>query len=416
MELTPYSKDGLRPLSRFHAEEMLYEYAQGSLDPLRTQALEEYLKTDSELQTELVRIRKGLGYLEGLTDFRASAESLDRIRASTSFSDRVVEKLRMDDWPPGLKLGLESIAVVSVIFVIAIAVPWNSLFEVIQDETGSVTLAEIRREFKGSAPETSNDTLMELVKGVVFDDEGVPESAFPSPQKTVDQLANVPQMAVNPPANTAPAKTDLKATTPATKTGEKPETDKVIGRTASSEAPAIVQVPPTTPQATLPAPPVVVAAQPSAGGPGPSAAAAPTTATEADPPAMDAPVAPTSAIATATATGKAAKPAAPHDPILYQGYLYRGQLKVTNVVATTPKLVEFITTLGGRKAGQVPVGWQKGQGSYFHFTIPEAKYEELETFFREYGTLVIAKERHERIMPEGIIRLIIEVEEKNAAQ
>lgn len=359
MELTPYSKGGLRPLSRFHAEELLYEYAQGTLDSNRTQALEEYLRSDVELQRELARIRRGLGYLDELSGFRTSTESLERIRVSTSFTDRLNDKLRTENWPAGLKLGLESIAVVSVIFVIAIAVPWNSLFEVIQDETSSVTLAEVRRENRTDAPETTDETLMEIVKDFVFDDEGVPESALQSPQKTVEQIADVPQVAANT-AMLIAAKPAVAPVLPTTTVpgSAAPGADVAQKRSSSSEK---------------------IAAQ------GKAAAAA---------------------------VAEAAAPR-PQDPILNQGYLYRGRLKVTNVEAVTAKLVEYVKTQGGRKAGQVDLGWQKGQGSYFHFTIPEAKYEELEQFFREYGTLVISKERHPKAMPEGIVRLIVEVDEKN---
>ena len=95
-----------------------------------------------------------------------------------------------------------------------------------------------------------------------------------------------------------------------------------------------------------------------------------------------------------------------------QGFLYRGTVSVTNVEAVTPKLVEFIDSIGGRKAGEVELGWKKGDGSYFHFTIPQAKFESLVEIFKEYGTLKISKEPHPRVMPDGIIRLIITVDEK----
>jgi hypothetical protein len=96
-----------------------------------------------------------------------------------------------------------------------------------------------------------------------------------------------------------------------------------------------------------------------------------------------------------------------------QGELLRGEISITNVPAVTPKLVEKILEMGGRKAGQVELGWSKnGDSSYFHFTMPESRYEELKALLAEYGTLKIKKEKHERIMPEGILRLIITVDEK----
>jgi hypothetical protein len=94
------------------------------------------------------------------------------------------------------------------------------------------------------------------------------------------------------------------------------------------------------------------------------------------------------------------------------GFLYRGELVLVNPQAVAPKLAEKIGELGGRKAGEVELGWNRGSGSYFHFTIPENKYEELLDILDEYGQLKIHKERHGRIMPKGIIRLIITAEDK----
>lgn len=94
------------------------------------------------------------------------------------------------------------------------------------------------------------------------------------------------------------------------------------------------------------------------------------------------------------------------------GVLFRGTISVTNIQAVTPKLVEKVQELGGRKAGQVELGWFKGDSSYFHFTMPESRYQELQDYFKEYGFLSIQQEAHERVMPEGIRRIIITVYEK----
>ena len=94
------------------------------------------------------------------------------------------------------------------------------------------------------------------------------------------------------------------------------------------------------------------------------------------------------------------------------GFLYRAQFKVTNLEVVTAKSIEAIGELGGRKAGQVPLGWRKGSGSYFHFTIPESKISALKEFLGQFGDLQLEKEKHERAMPEGIARIIIQMEEK----
>ncbi len=96
------------------------------------------------------------------------------------------------------------------------------------------------------------------------------------------------------------------------------------------------------------------------------------------------------------------------------GFLFRGVLKVTNAAAISPKITDKIVELGGRKAGEVELGWKKTESAYYyHFTLPEAKYDDLNRFLSEYSTTQISKEIHPRVMPDGIVRLIIQVEEKH---
>lgn len=98
-----------------------------------------------------------------------------------------------------------------------------------------------------------------------------------------------------------------------------------------------------------------------------------------------------------------------------EGFLFRGDLAVTNLEAIGPKLKDKIMDLGGRKAGEVELGWRKSpQTAYFHFTIPEAKYSELISFLSVYGSAKLVKEKHPRVMPDGIIRVIITVNEANS--
>lgn len=94
------------------------------------------------------------------------------------------------------------------------------------------------------------------------------------------------------------------------------------------------------------------------------------------------------------------------------GFLYRGDIAVTNLAVVGPKITEKIVELGGRKAGGVGLGWQKTSTSmYYHFTIPEAKYQELSNYLATYGKARIGKEKHPRVMPDGIVRLILTVDE-----
>lgn len=95
------------------------------------------------------------------------------------------------------------------------------------------------------------------------------------------------------------------------------------------------------------------------------------------------------------------------------GFIYRGQFNITNVAMIAPKIKEKIDEMGGRKAGEVEIGWLKSPNVYyFHLTIPEAKLAELQAMLKEYSPNQLKKEVHPRVMPDGIIRLLFTLEEK----
>ncbi len=94
------------------------------------------------------------------------------------------------------------------------------------------------------------------------------------------------------------------------------------------------------------------------------------------------------------------------------GFVFRGTLSIVNVEAGTTKLKDKIVELGGRKAGEVELGWRRNEGDYyFHFTIPESKLETLQEYFKTLGAIKLSKDPHPRIMPDGILRMIITTEE-----
>lgn len=103
-----------------------------------------------------------------------------------------------------------------------------------------------------------------------------------------------------------------------------------------------------------------------------------------------------------------------------EGYLYRLFMKLPNLDVVTIQIVEQIKTMGGEKAGEVPLGWRRSQpshdgqgevrGSYFHFTLPEENLEPLFARLKSYGALEVNKESHPRVMPEGTERFILWIE------
>lgn len=121
---------------------------------------------------------------------------------------------------------------------------------------------------------------------------------------------------------------------------------------------------------------------------------------------------PTSSAATQTKVDSGAVASAVAN--LDTGYVYRGTVRIASLEVNGVKITEYIKSLGGRKAGDVELGWRKGpKVMYYHFTIPEGKYEELKKFMENFGRTNISKDKHPRKMPQGILRLIVEVEESS---
>lgn len=141
----------------------------------------------------------------------------------------------------------------------------------------------------------------------------------------------------------------------------------------------------------------------------PAVAASPAPAVKASPVASPAPVAKAD---TKPKAEPIAEPAGTAVAGIGGGFLYRGEIAVTNLNTTGAKITDKINELGGRKAGAVELGWKKTPNSmYYHFTIPEARYQDLLNFLGTHGKPQLSKEKHPRIMPDGIIRLILTVDE-----
>ena len=96
-----------------------------------------------------------------------------------------------------------------------------------------------------------------------------------------------------------------------------------------------------------------------------------------------------------------------------QGGLYRGVLIVTDLNEVNSKIKDKVVEIGGKKAGEVELGWIKSQGlAYYHFTVPENNVDTVKSFLSQFGSLQIQFENHPRLLPPGIKRMIIEVKER----
>ncbi len=294
LEQIHFFKKGHRKLSPLFAQYLAYDYSAQKLDSQRQAAFEQELLTSTELQLNLQKLQIAKAYLDQLSRMQVSEDLAEHFRSPRGYLRLLIQKIKWDEWPDGLKLGLESLFVIVGVLFVSLLVPWNRVLEMKWSKQDFIVLSEFNRPLQTALPEVPT-AAQEPLK--FPDDESkkeIPDAGAPPDKDTVMAVAEL-----------------------------------------NSE----------------------------------------------------------------TATEK-------------KGFLYRGQMVVTNLEAVSPKFVEKISELGGRKAGDVPLGWIKPSGSYFHFTIPETKYPSLLEFAKDFGGIKIQKEKHERQMPTGIIRIILEIKDK----
>lgn len=296
------SKKGERHISPFVGQELLYDYVSLKLDSERKKAIEELLKNSREAQDEIRKLNNALTYLSFISETKVSDLLVEQVKTPVSYFQAFLFKIRFQQWPPGVRLALESLLVVLCIVIISFSMPWHKLSNLDLFHSQEVTLFQVENKF---------------------------------------EVNDEPEIATNPKGNDA----------------------AVTFSDENENASALV----TTPVAVPEKPKVAV-----------QVPAKKTEVTE----------------------------------FKTTGFLMRGSISVVNLKVTSEKFVQKINELGGRKAGEVELGWKKGNGTYFHFTMPENKYQDLQTYLAKYGNLKIQKEKHDRIMPEGIIRLIITVDER----
>lgn len=345
-----YSKKGQRKVSEFIGQELLYDYITSKLDPERSVAVEEFVKKSREAQNDIQKINNGMSYLEHLSDTQVAQSIIDQVKAPSSFFHVLLQKLQFDEWPSGVKMGLEVFVVAVGVISISMVIPWHKLTQFQFDRQKEVILAEVSK---------SHDSNKEIEQNGQKEDES---------QKFMDEA----------PVGTSNTQTATQAIAQ-TKTQTNVQSNVQLGSKVNTQLNLQKK---NESKDSIPKPAVVETKA---------------SATSKDDTGK------TESVLVAASEKKSEKK---------QGFLYRGKIQVTNLVATTPKFVEKITELGGRKAGEVSLGWKKDAGTYFHFTIPESKYQSLLDFSKDYGKLILQKEKHERVMPDGIIRIIFTIEEK----
>lgn len=339
-----------RKLTPFLAHEMLFDFATDQLDPDRHRAVEDFVSQDKESQQLLEAIRHGIFYADSLKAIEIKEEIVQELNHAENLRSLMHRALRWSEWPDSLRWSIIALFISACTAGIVVIVPWTTvpLFTTtLSGRSSSVEIARVDTKRKGG------------------------DEAGTSSSMTQEDLAQNDHVA------------------PQESSGDEEFADEASGANVAKPTPVVIaHQTPIAPKPTLApvaTPMAVAAAQMTAPKP-PTQPPPATTAASAVP-------------ATAAASSKSSR-----------SFVYRAFMTLGDLENVAPKITQQIKELGAEKAGEVELGWRRGTGRYYHFSMPDANEQKLLETLRAYGPVRISKDPHPRVMPEGQVRFILWIE------
>jgi hypothetical protein len=373
---TPSEEKRKRPMTPFLAQEMLYDLIAGNLSDLEKSSVERVLEQNRETKAELEALKRGLDYCESLHKIQTTPYLVRHVQDSQFEWKKVLGHFNLKTWPAPLRWGFEAVAVSFIVGIIGISVPWNKIRDwnkssgpssyVITQTKIPNTNAEVAKFF-GKMPRNEEET-------------DLPGDIMPANKQEKQAMEKKPEPEIAAPA--VPSLNQLPKVEP-----PKPPT-VVYGPVP----PPVVANPPPTP-----AKPIAKAAPPPAENLPIEDLSEPKSDPDLAQPNGD-PFSDPNAVEESSMSSR--------DEEL-KGWVYRGFVNSLDVGTSAEAITQKIQALGGEKAGEVELGWKRGKGRYYHFTVPQSNYAQLMSFLKTFGPVRIYRDRHRRVMPETEIRFIL---------
>ncbi|MBX3020342.1 MAG: hypothetical protein KF799_01590 [Bdellovibrionales bacterium] len=383
-------------MTRFLCQELLYEYASGTLDEHRRRDMEEYLSTCRDSQRELENLKKGLAYAQSVNSIHVTDSLLHGLEGFEPAWKKRLQSLTLWSFQRGWRMLPYTFMTLAIVLGLYVTKPWQ------QDTHRDLILAEQdHKEVAHPEGPLASPQVAQATDKVTAPAEGPP----PLAHNSVTAVTEAEKPAVVPPVSTEKE--------PETSFSPTQAIEQALN-TMASFVPFFGR-PSVTAPTPKPVPTAAFVTPPSP--PPPTPATAPAEAVKvAD---AKTPIHDLSREFTVKEPRKRKVDEASADdekkdlgPGSGKGAILRGQIEVDSFDSTWPAVRDKIVSLGGRAAGNVELGWlRRSDESYFHFSLPESNYTELQSFLKTFGPVRISKERHPRVMPEGQIRIILTVKD-----
>ncbi len=371
-----------RQLTPFLCQQMLYEYATNRLDPERMADMDAFLATDPTSQRELTAVRQGLQYAEQLAHVELAPQLAERFDGAENFLSFIYRAFEWDEWPETLRWSVSALTISVLVAGIVTVIPWKKIPRFSRQQKTSVELAQIPAATKPD-PTVAEADLPDLHEDAAAADAQIAAneetetsgdehddgSGFVQPVPPDVEATLLPPGGAVITGKQIPTTGNVAVTQPRASSGP---TNNVINEITSDTVQGYID-----------------GAAPGPIKPGPTTVAKRADATAA------------AAVADQVTANRGAKT---------RGFVYRAFMNLSNLETVSAQITQGLVDLGSEKAGEVPLGWRRGTGSYFHFTAPESNEQKILDLLRAYGPVRFSKDPHPRQMPIGQIRFILWIE------
>ncbi len=171
-----------RKLSKFLAEEMLYDYISKNLDPNRVETMEEFLRTSAETEVLRKQMEGAMKYCAQLADTQVSEPMLKRVAKTQTFFRHINDKIAWSHWPETARWTLEAFVISSLAAVVVIFF-WPKISQWVPSRPQDVILAQVD---KADSQQNSAPSEIEPVEETPLSSEPASVAAVEPPQAQSD--------------------------------------------------------------------------------------------------------------------------------------------------------------------------------------------------------------------------------------
>lgn len=171
-----------RTVSRFLAQEMLFDFFEEKLDSDRRRAMLDFLPTCKDTQKQLDSLRSAQDYVKQLSTFSVSPQVEQQVVNTKLGLAYWSEKLAWKNMPDLLRWSIEAFVVAVVVAFVVSVLPLKKLKTMWPGTSNDIVLSEVDRV---SAPVEATTTLPPLPSGIATPPEPV-KAPTPLPTSPVD--------------------------------------------------------------------------------------------------------------------------------------------------------------------------------------------------------------------------------------